>query len=193
ASSDQRGEPSSPAVPLDILVSTCGSASVTATDVATQHFDGIAQEAPGEVTPTTAPLDMTLTPPSQSPLATLTVSGTPRTFVVPFYLDREISVDATISLPAACAGVQLTGVQLLDPTFTPVPPDRFTPPSTPATVTNGQHLQFTFTARIGDTPNGGGGTNPGLYTLQLLTTSGSVNTPLNDIVQPDPIRVGGRC
>jgi len=190
AVSDQTGQTGSPAAPLSISLSTCGSASVTSTYVAEQRFAGIVQQQPGSGT-TTAPLTITLNPRSQTPLTTLVVEGAQRTFAVPFYLDREISVKVTLAFPAGCSSVQFTGAQLLDATLTPVPQDRFTSPPT-GTVTSGQSLNFTFTARIGDVTVGSD-TSPGLYTLKMFTTSGGANAPLEDIVRPDPIRVGGRC
>ena len=193
AISDATAQPGSPVAPLVIPVSTCGSAPVTANYVATQHFDGIVQLQPGAADPTTALLDITQTPPSLTPISTLDVSGTPRTFDVPFYLDRRISLDVKVTLPAGCASAHFDGSQIVDPTFSLVPEDRFTHP-VPTNVSDGQHLQFTFTARIGDTPDGSGGTNPGFHNLQLFFSSGSVNNPQTDIVQSaTPIHVVGRC
>jgi len=190
--SDATGQTGSSALPLMIPVSTCGSAPVTATYVATQHFDGIVQLQPGATDPTPAPLDITQTPPSLTPISTLDVSGTSRTFDVPFYLDRRISLDVKVTLPPGCASAHLDGSQVRDPTSAIVPDNLFTHPD-PGNVTDGQHLQFTLTARIGDTPNGSGGTSQGFYALQMFITSGSSNDGFSIVQSDTPVHVGGRC
>ena len=90
-----------------------------------------------------------------------------------------------------CPNVQFASARLFDPTFTLVPQDRFTQPP-PSLVTNGGHLQFAFTPRMGDVTDGTT-VNPGYYFLALDVTSGGSNNPETAIVQPSQINVGGRC
>ena len=187
--SDGSGQSTSPATALFINVSTCGSATPTAQFVATQHFDGIVQRLPSGVIDTTAPLDIrqsiTQSPLDLTPIAT--IEG--HSFAVPFYLDRSIGIDVTIS-SSDCTSVQFTGARLFDPTFALVPLDRFTQPTpTPITVANGGHLQFAFTPRLGDAD----AQHPGYYFLSMDILSGGSIQPQTFIVQPTQINVGGRC
>jgi len=189
---DASGQSSSSAAPLRIVVSTCGVAepSVSAS-VATQHFDAIVQQVSGGAA-TTAPLTLTQTAPSLTSVATVDPGGAPHSVAVPFYLNGEIGVDVTLSMPASCPNVRFVGARLIDPHFALVPADQWSQPG-PTTLTDGQQLHFSFTPLVGDERDAGGTLNPGYYFLSLDVAYGSTSQPVPGIVSPTQINVSGRC
>jgi len=189
---DASSQSSSSAAPLRIVVSTCGVAepSVSAS-VATQHFDAIVQQVSGGAA-TTAPLTLTQTAPSLTSVATVDPGGAPHSVAVPFYLNGEIGVDVTLSIPASCPNVRFAGARLIDPHFALVPTDQWSQPG-PTTLTAGQPLHFSFTPLVGDERDAGGTLNPGYYFLSLDVAYGSTSQPVTGIVSPTQINVSGRC
>ena len=190
--SDASGQSGSPTAPLQINVSSCGSADPTVlASVATQRFDAILQGITG--TPAaSAPLTITQSQGSLTPQVQVDFGGTPHSVAVPFYLNRQIGVDVTISIPTSCPNVRFTGAQLQDPHFELIPADQWNQPG-PTTVTAGQTLHFSFVPSIGDEKDSTG-IHPGFYSLLVNLAFGSTNEPIVTFVRPDnPINVGGRC
>ncbi len=166
--------------------SGCGSAAPIVSLVsASQHFDNVNQQQPGQAVPSLQPLDLLATPTQPEAQATV---GTDH-FPVPFYLTTPVSETVKVDSAAggACSSFTLVGTQLLGPDGKPIASGDFTPP-TATSVASGGTLDFSFTPRVGDvtTP----GPVAGNYTLVATFKAG--NAAPGDVSAP-AVHVAGRC